>query len=73
MANEFMAMAKASVAASNAAAQALNAAVQAQICANKAEELGKGIRAQLDEIKAKKQLKIRLTAKERAVWTLYGD
>lgn len=73
MANELMAMAKVSVAASNAAAQALNAAVQAQICANKAEELGKGIRAQLDEIKAKKQLKIRLTAKERAVWTLYGD
>lgn len=64
---------RASCAAGRAASRALDAAVQAQVYARKVDDMYKTIRKQLDEIKAKKQLKIRLTAKERAVWTLYGE
>lgn len=63
---------RASCAAGNAAAKALDAAVQAKMYADRVDGMFYSIRKQLDEIRAKKALGIKLTQKERAIWTLYG-
>lgn len=64
---------RASCAAGNAASKALDAAVQAKVYADRVDDMFHSIRAQLKEIRAKKELGIRLTQKERAIWTLYGE
>lgn len=64
---------RATCAAGDAATKALDAAVRAQMCADKIDDMFHSIRAQLKEIRAKKELGIRLSQKERAIWTLYGE
>lgn len=64
---------RASCAAGNAAAKALDAAVKAQVYADRLDDMFHSIREQLKEIRAKKELGIRLTKRERAIWTLYGE
>lgn len=56
---------KASEAANMAAAQAFSAAVQAKVYADRVEELKK--------IEAKRTLNYKLTEREAAIWTLYGE
>ncbi len=58
--------------ADKVALDARRIASQAEKKATEITELYQGIRSELEVIKAKKLLKIRLAERERAVWILYG-
>lgn len=64
---------KASEAANTAAAQAFNAAIQAKMYADRISKTYSDIQEQLKKIKAKRTLGYKLTEREAAIWTLYGE
>lgn len=67
------ALLKASEAANTAAAQAFSAAVQAKMYANKVSKTYSNIQEELKRIEAKRTLGYKLTEREAAIWTLYGE
>lgn len=70
---ETKALLKASEAANTAAAQAFNAAIQARVYADRISKAYLGIQEELKKIKAKRTLGYKLTEREAAIWTLYGE
>lgn len=64
---------KASEAANIAAAQAFSAAVQAKVYADRVSKTYSEIKEELKKIEAKRTLNYKLTEREAAIWTLYGE
>lgn len=70
---EAKAFKQASEAANTAAVQAFNAAIQAKMYADRVNKTYLGIQEELKKIKAKRTLGYKLTEREAAIWTLYGE
>ena len=70
---EVKAFKQASEAANTAAAQAFNAAIQAKMYADRISKTYSDIQEQLKKINAKRTLGYKLTEREAAIWTLYGE
>lgn len=56
-----------------AAVRAFDAAVQAKVCADEVSKTYSVIKEELKKIAAKRTLNYKLTEREAAIWTLYGE
>lgn len=70
---EMKAFSQASEAFTELAAMLLNAAIETRVKADRVSKNYSNVQEQLKKIRAKRELGMKLTEREAAMWTLYGE